>query len=99
MQAPNDPIPRQKIDPPPPPELVDGEEHYEVETVLDSQLFHNHLEYLVKWNGYGYEETICMAKWDMAAKDLVVDFHLRHPSTPQFLPGQTPQSYVEDAIS
>ena len=36
LQAPEDPIPGQKARPPPPPEMVDGEEHYVVEQVLDS---------------------------------------------------------------
>ena len=31
LQALEDPIPGQKARPPPPPEMVDGEEHYEVE--------------------------------------------------------------------
>jgi hypothetical protein len=33
---------------PPPPTLVNGEKEYEVETILDSQMCYNHLEYLVK---------------------------------------------------
>ena len=36
LQAPKDPIPGRKAHPPPPPEMVDGEEHYIVEQVLDS---------------------------------------------------------------
>ncbi|KIJ27483.1 hypothetical protein M422DRAFT_271336 [Sphaerobolus stellatus SS14] len=57
LHVPPDPIPERKTDPPPPPELIDGEEHYEVEQVLDSRLFRNCLEYLVKWKGYGYKEN------------------------------------------
>jgi hypothetical protein len=34
---------------PPPPTLVNGEKEYEVETILDSRMCYNHLEYLVKW--------------------------------------------------
>ena len=38
----------------PPPDLVDGEEEYEVEKVMDSQCFGQGraLQYLVKWKGY-----------------------------------------------
>src|SRR5215469_18650159 len=36
MPAPPDPIPGRKAKPPPPPELVDGVEEYEVEEILDS---------------------------------------------------------------
>src|SRR3979490_2384112 len=38
IPAPEDPIPGRKSQPPPPPELIDGEEYYMVETVLDSHL-------------------------------------------------------------
>jgi hypothetical protein len=31
--------------PPPPTTLVDGEEEYEVEVILDSRMCYNHLEY------------------------------------------------------
>ncbi|KIJ39765.1 hypothetical protein M422DRAFT_32560, partial [Sphaerobolus stellatus SS14] len=46
LHAPPDPIPGRISDPPPPPGLV-----------LDSRLFRNRLEHLVKWKGYGYEEN------------------------------------------
>jgi hypothetical protein len=36
----------------PPPTLIDGEKEYEVETILDSWMRYNRLEYLVKWKGY-----------------------------------------------
>ncbi|PFH44945.1 hypothetical protein AMATHDRAFT_123521, partial [Amanita thiersii Skay4041] len=37
----------------PPPELIDGEEEWEVEEVLDSQVRRGGtLEFLVKWKGY-----------------------------------------------
>ena len=38
LQALEDPIPSQKACLPPPPEMMDGEEHYVVEQVLDSWL-------------------------------------------------------------
>src|SRR5882724_3828516 len=37
---------------PPPPVIKDGVEEYEVEHILDSQVFSNKLEYLVHWKGY-----------------------------------------------
>jgi hypothetical protein len=39
MPAPADLIPGRQSDPPPDPILVNGEEHYEVEAVLDSRIF------------------------------------------------------------
>ena len=49
--AADDPYPGQ-IAPPPPPIIVDGEEEWEVATILDSRLHYNRLQYLVKWRGY-----------------------------------------------
>jgi hypothetical protein len=49
----SDPIPGRRPALPPPPTLVNGEEEYEVETILDSRMHYNRLEYLVKWKGYG----------------------------------------------
>ena len=37
---------------PPPPELVDGQEHYHVEAFLNAKTTRNVLRYLVKWKGY-----------------------------------------------
>ena len=39
MPVPADPIPGWRSDPPPDPVLMDGEEHYEVEAILDSRVF------------------------------------------------------------
>ena len=54
----DDPITeRQECHLPPPPLVVrDGIEEYEVKKILDSQIFHGKVEYLVHWKGYGVEE-------------------------------------------
>ena len=49
--AADDPYPGQ-ISPPVPAVIVDGEEEWEVETILNSCLHYNRLQYLVKWKGY-----------------------------------------------
>src|SRR3979490_125257 len=64
IPAPEDPIPGRRAEPPPPPELVDGEEHYVVEKVLDSRLMRGRLHFLVKWEGYGYEENTWVVEED-----------------------------------
>jgi hypothetical protein len=46
----------------PPPELIKGEEEYEVEQVLDSRKFGQGgtLQYLIKWKGYPDSENQCV---------------------------------------
>ena len=44
-------IPGGKANPSPLPVIVDGEEHYEVEKVLNSHFICNHLHFPVKWEG------------------------------------------------
>src|SRR3979490_2612165 len=79
IPAPEDPIPNGRAEHPPPPELVDGEEHYVVEKVLDSWLMRGRLHFLVKWEGYGYEENTWVAEEDMAAPAKVREFYQSHP--------------------
>ena len=39
-----------------PPVIHDSVEEYEVKKILDSQIFHGRVKYLVRWKGYGVEE-------------------------------------------
>jgi hypothetical protein len=59
-----DPIPGCHPKLPPPPELVDGEEEYEVEEILDSKMFRGRLRFLIKWKGYGREHN----SWEYATE-------------------------------
>ncbi|GLB45293.1 putative retrotransposable element tf2 155 kda protein type 1-like [Lyophyllum shimeji] len=82
--APPDPIPGRRARPPPPPTLIDDEEWFDVEDILDSRFFRRKLQYKVKWKGYGYED----ASWEPVenvahARDLVREFHRRHPDAPK----------------
>ena len=66
---------------PPPPDIVDGEEEYEVEEILDSRIYRKKLQYLVKWKGYGHGENT----WEPAANfdhasEVVEDFHKKYPT-------------------
>lgn len=67
----------------PPPELVDGREEYEVEEVLDSRMWRNGLQYLVKWKGYGYEDNEWVKPQDMHAPEAIEKFHHSHPDAPR----------------
>jgi hypothetical protein len=61
----------------PPPDLIDGEEEYEVEWIVASRCFGrgHKLQYLVKWKGYPDAENQWVAKEDMFAEDAIKEFH------------------------
>jgi transposase InsO family protein len=77
--APTDPIIGRRAPPPPLPEIIDGEEEWVVEEILDSRMMNRKLRYLVKWKGFGAEHN-SWEPWDnVHAPELVTDFHRRHP--------------------
>jgi hypothetical protein len=65
----------------PTPELIDGEEEYSVEKILDSQNFgrRRRLQYLVKWEGYPDAENMWVDKDDVFADDKVQEFKASNP--------------------
>jgi hypothetical protein len=75
----SDPIPGQRPAPPPPPTLVDGEDEYEVEAILDSQMCYYYLEYLVKWKGYDKSHNQWEERMQLHAKSKIVQFHCKNP--------------------
>jgi hypothetical protein len=83
MPAPVDPIPGWQSDPPPNPVLVDGEEHYEVEAILNSWVFQRQLQYLVQWKGYNYKHNSWENAVDVHSPLLVVKFYSTHPGAPR----------------
>jgi hypothetical protein len=65
----------------PPPDLVGGEEEYEVETVLASRRFGHgkKLQYLVKWKGYPDSDNQWINKEDVFADDAIREFKSSNP--------------------
>jgi hypothetical protein len=65
----------------PPPDLVEGEEEYEVETVLVSRRFGcgKKLQYLVKWKGYPDSDNQWINKEDVFADDAIREFKNSNP--------------------
>jgi hypothetical protein len=83
--AAQDPLPGQRIAPPPPVE-VDGVEEFEVEEVLDSRWERRgrggpRLKYTVQWTGYD-DPTEVPASYLENAEEVVRNFHRRYPHKP-----------------
>jgi hypothetical protein len=74
-----DPIPGQQPALPLPLTLVDGEEEYEVEAILDSQMCYNCLKYLVKWKGYNKSHNQWEVYTQVHAKPKIAQFHHKYP--------------------
>jgi hypothetical protein len=66
----------------PTPELIDGEEEYSVEKILDSWHFgrRRRLQYLVKWEGYPDADNMWVDKDDVFADDKVREFKKSNPN-------------------
>jgi hypothetical protein len=64
------------------PELVDGEEEYSVEKILDSRKFGRRwcLQYLIKWDGYPDSDNMWVDKDDVFADDKVQEFKQSNPA-------------------
>jgi hypothetical protein len=67
---------------PPPTTLVDGEEEYEVEAILDSRMCYNRLEYLLKFKGYDESHNQWEVHTHVHAKPKIALFH-RKPQIPR----------------
>jgi hypothetical protein len=79
--AAEDPISGRQWTLPPPPELVNEKEEYNVESVLNSRMFRQRLQYLVRWKGYGVEHN----SWEYAENventpEKVAEFHSKNPA-------------------
>lgn len=79
---PEDPLPAQVIDEPP-EVIVEGEQEWEVERILDSAIRWRKLYYRAKWAGYDTQDP----RWYPAdyfdnAQEVVDEFHASHPNKP-----------------
>ena len=65
----------------PPPELVDGEEEFEVENILGHRYFgrRRNLQYLIKWKGYPTADNTWEPVEQVFAPTKVQAYHRVHP--------------------
>jgi hypothetical protein len=65
----------------PPPDLIDGEEEYEVESILKSRRYGQgrKVQYLVKWKGYTDSDNEWVNWDDMHADEALAEFKRRQP--------------------
>jgi len=66
-----------------PPPIIDSEEEYEVENILDARRFgrKRRLQYLVHWKGYPHSDDQWIDHADLHAPDLLADFYLSNSAT------------------
>jgi len=79
--APEDPILGRKLQALPPPIIVDKEEEWEVEEILNSRWHWRRFQFLVKWKGFSREHNSWEVASDVKAPDLVAEHYQKHPAT------------------
>jgi hypothetical protein len=57
----------------PPPDILDGQEEYEVEAIIAKRIRRDRVEYLVKWKGYHQSESTWQTRDDLANAQEILD--------------------------
>lgn len=78
----------------PPPIIVDGEEVYLVQEILDSPHRGRLLQYLIDWEGYGPEERSWVSAQDILDPSLTAEFHRAHPKKTAPCSRERPRHHV-----
>src|SRR5215467_11424153 len=76
---------------PPSPEIIEGEEEYEIEGIVSHRQRDNQIEYLVKWKGYSHDENEWMPESTLLphSSELLMEYQAAK-NIPTFLPSQRP---------
>jgi len=66
-----------------PPPIIDSEEEYEIENILDVQRYSRRrkLQYLMHWKGYPHSDNSWIDHKDLHAPDTLADFMLTNSAT------------------
>ena len=64
----------------PPPELIDNEEEYKVEQIINHRHYgkHHQLQYLICWKGYSAADDTWEPADQVHADDLIRSYHMRY---------------------
>lgn len=68
---------------PPPPIIVEGEQEFEINKILDSKLNRNKLLYLVDWKGYPPSERTWEPAENLIKTHQAEQFHIEYPNKPK----------------
>ncbi len=85
----------------PTPDLVDNEEEYKVEKILDSQQFSRgrKKQYLIKWKGYPDSDNEWVDKRNVHAPEVIREFENRNPTTKTNIRwGNTSKSLIPSSL-
>ena len=65
--------------PEPPPDLIEGEQEWEVERILDTRRYRSQLQFLIKWKGYSNAHNSWEPEKNLNATELVKEYYLCNP--------------------
>ena len=65
------------------PEIINREEVFEVEHILNSKKVGHSIHYLIKWCHYNHANNTWEPTANVNAQELVKEFHTHHPNKPQ----------------
>jgi hypothetical protein len=58
--------------------LVEDEKHYEIESILDSRIWHKKLQYFVKWLKWSNAKNQWISSQEIRANELIKKFHRKY---------------------
>jgi hypothetical protein len=65
--------------PEPPPDLVEGEQEWEIEQILETRCHRNQLQFLVKWKGYSDAHNSWEPEKNLNATESIKEYYQRNP--------------------